>query len=127
MTAVRLGPARADLTLYRGDSPRLSIVLPVDLSGYTVRMHIRNSGGSLLVALNSANGDLIVLPNTGYINGVQSPVAGRSIVRLRALTGAEEAAIIAAGGAIYDLEVSQGSTVKTFLRGQFRLEEDVTL
>jgi len=88
MTAVRLGPARADLTLYRGDSPRLSIV--------TVRMHIRNSGGTLLVALNSASGDLTVLPNTGYINGVQSPVSGRSIVRMRDLSATEETAIIAA-------------------------------
>lgn len=123
---IRLGPATLNLTLYEGDSSRLLVILPLDLTGYLVSMEIRRRGGDLIVRLDSSNGGLIVQPNTGRdSNGALVPMPGKSVVRLRNLSTLEEQAI-SAGIAFYDLEVRQGSTVKTYLRGILKIEEDIT-
>lgn len=124
-----LVPARLDLTLYRGDTPRLVIILPLDLTGHTVHVDVRDSAGALLVQLSSADGGLLVTPNTGRdpLTGALVPAAGRSVVRMRDLTDVEESAILAASFPSYDLEVRGTAFRKTYLRGRFRLEGDVTL
>lgn len=128
--SIRISPARLDLTVYRGDTPRLVIVLPLDLTGYSAHMDIRDSAGAALVQLSSLDGGLLITPNTGRdpLTGALVPVAGRSVVRMRDLSNAEEGAILGASFPSYDLEVRQGASWrKTYLRGRFRLEGDVTL
>lgn len=127
---IEIRPARLDLTVYRGDTPRLVIILPLDLTGHTAHMDVRDSAGALLVQLSSADGGLLITPNTGRdpLTGALVPAAGRSVVRMRDLSDLEEAALLAASFPSYDLEVRQGSAFrKTYLRGRFRLEGDVTL
>lgn len=126
---IEIRPARLDIALYRGDTPRLVIILPLDLTGHTVHMDVRDSAGAAMVQLSSLDGGLLVTPNTGRdpLTGALVPVAGRSVVRMRDLSDAEEAAVLAASFPSYDLEVRQGAFRKTYLRGRFRLEGDVTL
>lgn len=113
-------PADLDIALYRGDTPRWSVVLPWDLTGGAVRLQVRDARDRALVSLSSlAGGGLFLEPN--------APAAGSSRVRMRALTAQEEAAVVAAESPAYDLEARfAGGQVWTVLRGRFAVARDVT-
>jgi hypothetical protein len=88
---------------------------PYNLAGYTARMQVRReveSSGSPLVELTTANGRIVLSPTLGIISIALSPT---------------ETAALSRGG-YYDLEIQQTSTGKVFkvLRGEFRLEKEVT-
>jgi len=88
---------------------------PYNLTGYTARMQVRrevDSSGSPLIELSTANGRIVLYNASG-------------IIELK-LTAGETAGLTRGG--YYDLEIVQTSTSKVFkvLRGEFRLEKEVT-
>lgn len=88
---------------------------PYNLTGYTARMQVRReveSTGTPLIELTTTNGRLSISGALGIIT--------------MSLTPTETAALTRSG--YYDLEIVQTSTGKVFkvLRGEFRLEKEVT-
>jgi hypothetical protein len=88
---------------------------PVNLSGYTARMQVRDTydGGSAVVSITSGTG--ITLGGT----------AGTILVEL---TATQTAAIDAtpSGQYVYDLELVSGSTVTRLVEGTFIVSPEVT-
>lgn len=87
---------------------------PYNLTGYTARMHVRREveTSTTIVELTTANGRIIIYPVTGVIELKLTPTETAALTR----------------GGHYDLEIQQTSTGKVFkvLRGEFRLEKEVT-
>jgi len=88
---------------------------PYNLTGYTARMQVRReveSTGTPLIELTTTNGRLSIAGTLGIIT--------------MSLTPTETASLNRSG--YYDLEIVQTSTGKVFkvLRGEFRLEKEVT-
>lgn len=88
---------------------------PYNLAGYTARMQVRrevDATGNPLIELTTVNGRIVLYPTTGIIELKLSPSETASLAR----------------GGYYDLEIVQTSTGKVFkvLRGEFRLEKEVT-
>lgn len=85
-----------------------------NLTGYTARMHVRREieTSSTIIELTTANNRIVIYPISG-------------IIELK-LTPTETAGLTRSGH--YDLEIQQTSTGKVFkvLRGEFRLEKEVT-
>lgn len=113
-------PGRLDMSCYQGASFDYTLTwqtagTPVNLSGYTARMQVRDGydGGSAIVSLVSGTG--ITLGGT----------AGTILV---ALTATETAAIDAtpSGQYVYDLELVTGSTVTRLVEGNFLVSPEVT-
>lgn len=84
------------------------------LTGYTARMQVRREidSATTLIELTTANGRLAINGALGRISITLTPI---------------ETAALARGG-YYDLEIVQTSTGKVHkvLRGEFRLEKEVT-
>jgi len=113
-------PGRLDMSCYQGASFDYTLTwqtagTPVNLSGYTARMQVRDGydGGSAIVSLVSGTG--ISLGGT----------AGTIVV---ALTATETAAIDAtpSGQYVYDLELVNGATVTRLVEGTFIVSPEVT-
>ena len=113
-------PGRLDMSCYQGASFDYTLTwqtggTPVNLSGYTARMQVRDGydGGSAIVSL--VNGTGITLGGT----------AGTIVV---ALTATETAAIDAtpSGQYVYDLELVNGATVTRLVEGTFIVSPEVT-
>ena len=113
-------PGRLDMSCYQGASFDYTLTwqtggTPVNLSGYTARMQVRDGydGGSAIVSL--VNGTGITLGGT----------AGTIVV---ALTATETAAIDAtpSGQYVYDLELVSGATVTRLVEGTFIVSPEVT-
>jgi hypothetical protein len=113
-------PGRLDMNCYQGASFDYTLTwqtggTPVNLSGYTARMQVRDSydGGSAVVSITSGTG--ITLGGT----------AGTIVV---ALTATQTAAIDAtpSGQYVYDLELVSGSTVTRLVEGNFLMSPEVT-
>ena len=113
-------PGRLDMSCYQGASFDYTLTwqtggTPVNLSGYTARMQVRDGydGGSAIVSLTSGTG--ITLGGT----------AGTILV---ALTATQTAAIDAtpSGQYVYDLELVSGSTVTRLVEGTFIVSPEVT-
>jgi hypothetical protein len=88
---------------------------PYNLSGYTARMQVRrevDSTGTPLIELTTENGRISLFGTLGIIALALTPTETSSLSR----------------GGYYDLEIVQTSTGKVFkvLRGEFRLEKEVT-
>lgn len=86
---------------------------PVDLTGYTARMHVRKTvkSATTLVELTTANSRIVLTPLTGTLDLI--------------LTATETAALADSG--VYDLElVSPGGVVQRILEGKFTLSREVT-
>jgi len=113
-------PARVDLKIYQGSN--FSQVLtflqtaggtPVDLTGLTGRMQIRQTLASsdVIIELTTENGRLAF----GGVNGVVTMT----------LTAAETAAILTEG--VYDLEfVASATSAERWLEGLVILSKEVT-
>ena len=113
-------PGRLDMSCYQGASFDYTLTwqtggTPVNLSGYSARMQVRDGfdGGSAIVNLTSGTG--ITLGGT----------AGTIVV---ALTPTQTAAIDAtpSGQYVYDLELVSGSTVTRLVEGLFTVSPEVT-
>lgn len=88
---------------------------PYNLTGYTARMQVRReveSTGTPLIELSTTNGRLSISGTLGIITMSLTPTETASLTR----------------SGYYDLEIVQTSTGKVFkvLRGEFRLEKEVT-
>ncbi len=86
---------------------------PMDLTGYTARMHVRGkiADTTTLLELTTENGRIILGGALGT-------------VRLH-LTATDTAAITWSEG-VYDLELVNGSYVKRFLEGKISVSKEVT-
>lgn len=85
---------------------------PLDLTGYTAAMQVRESADSATALLSLTNGTGITLGGTaGTISVVVASTAS---------------AAIAAGSYSYDLELNSGSTVTRLLAGAFNVTGNVT-
>lgn len=113
-------PGRLNMECYQGASFDYTLTwqtggTPVNLSGYSARMQVRDGfdGGSAIVNLTSGTG--ITLGGT----------AGTIVV---ALTAIQTAAIDAtpSGQYVYDLELVSGSTVTRLVEGNFLVSPEVT-
>lgn len=88
---------------------------PYNLAGFSARMQVRreiDSTGSPLIELSTTNGRITISALTGIIDIALTP---------------EETASLTRSG-YYDLEIYKSSTGEVFkvLRGEFRLEKEVT-
>lgn len=86
---------------------------PIDLSGYTARMQIRQpkASSTIILELNTSNGG-IVLDNVGKT--------------ITLVMTAVQTAALTFGVADYDLEMISGSTVTRILQGKISLSTEVT-
>lgn len=85
---------------------------PMDLTGYTSAMQVREALDSASPLLSLTNGSGITLGGT----------AGTIAVTI---TSAQSSAI-AAGSFVYDLEITSGGTVTRLLQGSFNVSGNVT-
>lgn len=88
---------------------------PYNLAGYTARMQVRrevDSTGSPLIELSTTNGRITISASLGIIDLKLTPTETAALQR----------------GGYYDLEIVKASTGQVFkvLRGEFRLEKEVT-
>lgn len=96
----------------------------VDLTGYTVRMHVREyTGGELLCALHSsaaANGHAII---TGSSEESEDGANGN----IRLLISAANTSLIPSGSLKYDLEIESPSrAVERLIEGKFNVVPEIT-
>ncbi len=113
-------PARVDLTIYQGSNFSQVVTFlqtaggtPVDLTGLTGRMQIRQTLASadIMVELTTANDRLVFGGATGVVT--------------MTLTAAETATILTEG--VYDLEfVTSATSVARWLEGLVILSKEVT-
>jgi hypothetical protein len=113
-----VNPGRYNITIYKGTTFQLSPVwkvdnLPVDLTGYTALMQVRQfTDSSVTVELSTANGKIVIAPGLGQIN--------------LTLTSAQTTAI-AANTYQYDLNLtSPNGYVYKILQGAFVVNNSVT-
>lgn len=87
--------------------------VPVDLTGYTARMHVRTAvaTASTTIELTTANGRIALGGATGTITLQLS---------------ATDTAALAAKRYVYDLELVSGTTVTRLLQGAFTVSAEVT-
>ena len=113
-----MNPGRYNITVYKGTTFQLSPVwkvdnLPVDLTGYSAKMQVRQfTDSSVLVELSTANGRAVISAGLGQI----------------ALTlTATETAALAANTYQYDLNLTSPSGyVYKILQGAFVVNDSVT-
>ena len=101
----------------------------VDLSGYTARMHIRDTyGGSLLIELSTTNGYILLEADT-VLNTVTSLQDATGVVTLHIPSAVSTAGIptyLQAG--VYDLElIDAGGEVHRVLQGAIVFNQNVTV
>ena len=109
-------PAEYDIEVYIGDSLTLTFTWddddgdPIDMSGQTVAHHIRATAGGALLYDWSSSWD-----TTSAASGVLvlAPTA--------AVTGAMEGGVY-----VHDVQLTNGSTVTTWMEGQVNATLDVT-
>lgn len=95
-------PARVDLDAYHGDTYVQTFLLPVDLTGATIAAEARNRAGDV----------------TELSVEVTDAPTGRIDLGLPA--------DFPYGPYVYDIEVIAGGEVRTWVRGNLRVERDVT-
>jgi hypothetical protein len=113
-----VNPGRYNITVYRGTTFQLSPVwkvnnLPVDLTGYTALMQVRQfTDSSVTVELSTSNGKIVITPALGQI--------------ALTLTAAQTTAI-SANNYLYDLNLTSPSgNVYKILQGAFTVVNSVT-
>ena len=114
-------PAQYDLTIYQGAnfSQRLTFLQssdgdPVDLSGFTARMQLRQSVNSTtpLIELTTENGRITLGDAAGTVD---------------LALNASETASLTAGTAVYDLEIVQSETsADRYAQGSVTIIREVT-
>jgi len=112
-----MNPGRYNITVYQGTTFALSPVwkvdnLPVNLTGYSAKMQVRDISNNVIVELSTANGKIVITPGIGQI--------------ALALTATQTAAL-AVGNYNYDLNLTDSaSNVYKILEGAFILKASVT-
>lgn len=114
-----MNPGRYNITVYNGTTFQLSPVwkvdnLPVDVTGYTADMQVRQfvDSSTILVELSTTNGRITIDGALGQIN--------------LALTSTETAGLTP-GSYIYDLNIqSPGGYVYKIIQGAFVVNASVT-
>ena len=112
-----MNPGRYNINVYTGTTFQLSPTwkvdnLPVDLTGYTADMQVRDVSNNLITELSTANGRITLTPALGTIN--------------LTLTASQTAAL-APGNYNYDLNLtSPGGFVYKILIGAFIINASVT-
>ena len=112
-----MNPGRYNITVYQGTTFALSPVwkvdnLPVNLTGYSAKMQVRDISNNLIVELSTSNGKIVITPGIGQI--------------ALALTATQTAAL-AVGNYNYDLNLTDSaSNVYKILEGAFILKASVT-
>ena len=112
-----MNPGRYNITVYQGTTFTLSPVwkvdnLPVNLTGYTAKMQVRDISGNLIVELSTSNGKIVITPALGQV--------------AMTLTATQTAAL-AVGNYNYDLNLTDtASNVYKILEGAFILKASVT-
>ena len=101
-------------TFIREFTVRDSAGLPYNLTGYSARMQVRKDVDSTTVLLEAtvANGRITMAPNEGVITVTFAPSVTATLTR----------------SGVYDLEVftTGNGDVQKVVRGEFRLEKEVT-
>lgn len=114
-------PGNLDFTIYQGATFRPKVRLrdsqqnPIDLTGATVRMHVKMSytSSAIFLALTEENGRALV---TDPVNG-----------EISLYVSAEDTAELAFRSGVYDLEVEYvDGTVDRILQGKVKLSPEVT-
>jgi hypothetical protein len=112
--------ARLNLAIYQGVTYANPLLFraadgttPLNLTGYTARMQVRErvESSAVLLELTTENGRITIDGPTGTVT--------------LALTATETAAIDWAAG-VYDLELVDGATVYRPLEGRVRIDPEVT-
>lgn len=85
---------------------------PLNLTGYTAAMQVRESVGSTATLVSLTNGSGITLGGTAGTIGVT--------------ISSTASAAISAGSYSYDLELNSGSTITRLLEGAFNVTGNVT-
>ena len=95
---------------------------PVDLTGYDVRMQIRSSYGSdILASLTSGSGDFVVSVPPDAAEGVTDKN------QIKLTISANNTAAYTFDQALYDIELESGTGVVTrLLQGKIKLSREVT-
>jgi hypothetical protein len=112
-----MNPGRYNITVYQGTTFTLSPIwkidnLPVNLTGYTAKMQVRDISGNLIVELSTSNGKIVITPALGQI--------------AMTLTATQTAALTV-GNYNYDLNLTDtASNVYKILEGAFILKASVT-
>jgi len=112
-----MNPGRYNITVYQGTTFALSPVwkvdnLPVNLTGYSAKMQVRDISNNVIVELSTQNGKIVITPGIGQI--------------ALALTATQTAAL-AVGNYNYDLNLTDSaSNVYKILEGAFILKASVT-
>ena len=113
-----MNPGRYNITVYKGTTFQLSPVwkvdnLPVNLTGYTADMQVRQfTDSAILVELSTTNGRIVITPALGQV--------------ALTLTAAQTAALTS-GNYQYDLNLtSPDGIVYKILQGAFVILDSVT-
>lgn len=86
---------------------------PVDLTGYSARMQIRNTQGSMLLELTTSNARITLQP-------------GGEAGRIDLLIEATDTEALAGSTAKYDLELVSGTEVTRLVQGDVTLSPEIT-
>jgi hypothetical protein len=115
-------PAKIDLTIYQGSTFSQefqwkvgSPPTPVDLTGYSARMHIRQKINSPdpIIALTTENGRIVFKDRTNGIFSLEISATDTALLNFRS--------------AVYDLEmVSPSGFVQRLMEGSVELSPEVT-
>lgn len=112
-----LRPGIFNIKAYKNDT--LSLVFemklngdPIDLSSSVVKMYVRPSAESNTLAMFFEEGNGITVS--------ANPDNFENIININKVVN------INAGEYVYDLEITTGSVVKTYLTGEFTVTQDVT-
>ncbi len=109
-------PAVYNTGILRGDTFSESFTfatggVPLDLTGASVRIQLRNRSGGVIGSFENGS-------------GIEAAQDGGAIVWT--IEGSQTAAY-APGLYQYDIEVTTGSTVRTYLSGSFTVQKDITV
>lgn len=85
----------------------------IDLTGYTAKMHARNSyGGTLAFELSTENSRILLGGATGMVALEMAP---------------DETAALPTGNFVYDLELTTGGVVRKLIRGTVVVLPEATI
>ena len=113
--------AEADIVIFQGATFNQTLFYetgepsaPVNLSGYTAKMHIRSKPESkaLILELSTTNGRIVLNETTGSI-------------RLF-ISASDTASLSVCDKAVYDLELTTGSITTRILQGNVIISPEVT-
>jgi len=87
--------------------------VPIDLTGYTARMQLRQDYNSETadLTLSTAGGGISIVGSTGTITVIATD---------------EQTELLESGFYLYDLELSSGGVVSRLVQGQLTIAEQVT-